>query len=144
MPQMGYGISRCRVPELAARQGRQGCAKGRRHRQDELAHDRINPCHPSHLRRYGVRPGCGQQLTTLVHRASRQKWANKRLGTVLEDPSLTLRRRGVSGPDCRHLLLECRFEMLQRAGRGLARESGEVMHHVHLVAVAEAMGDLGP
>ena len=23
---------------------------------DELAHDRTNPCHPSHLRRYGVRP----------------------------------------------------------------------------------------
>ena len=60
-----------------------------------------------------------------------------------EDPSFGLGRRGMSGPDCRHLLLECRFEMLQRAGRGLARESGEVVHHVHLVVVAEAMGDFG-
>jgi hypothetical protein len=75
---------------------------------------------------------------------SGRPWANKRHGTALENPSLALGRRGVSGPDCRHLLLECRFEMLQRAGRGLARESGEVVHHVHLVVVVEAMGDLGP
>jgi hypothetical protein len=41
----------------------------------------------------------------------------------------------VAGPDCRHLPLECIFEMPQRAGRGLARKSGEVVHHVHLVVM---------
>ena len=63
---------------------------------------------------------------------------------ALEDPSLAFRWRGVSGPDCRHLPLKYRFEMLQCARRGFAGESGEVVHHVHLVIVAEAMGDLGP
>jgi hypothetical protein len=63
---------------------------------------------------------------------------------LLEHPSIAFGRWGMSGPHCHHLPLECRFEMLERAGRSLARESGEVVHHVHLVVVAEAMGDLGP
>jgi hypothetical protein len=54
------------------------------------------------------------------------------------------RRRDVSGRDRGHLPLEHCFEVVERPGRSIARESGEVVHHVHLVEVAEAMGDLGP
>lgn len=59
----------------------------------------------------------------------------------LDDPSLALGRRDMSGPDFRP---EYRFEILQRRGWGLARESGEVVNHVDLIVVAEAMGDFGP
>jgi hypothetical protein len=47
---------------------------------------------------------------------------------------------GVSGPRRRQLPPGHCFEVVRRAGRGLARELAEIVHHVHLIVVAEAIG----